>query len=295
MHAPFDINTNGIHEFGPDFHGDITFLLQEEIPHVTVPFLDDIPVKGPIARYQNLDGTFKTIPENEGIRRFVWEHLGNVNRVIQRIKHARGMFSALKSHLCVDTAVIVGHKCTIDRRMPDKSCLQKVLDWPICRNLKEVRGFLGTLGSLRIFIKDYAKHAKPLVNLTKKNMEFRFEEEELMAMEKLKMFAQNCSAIKAIDYSSDCEVTLAVDSSWMAVGFILSQQGEDNKRYPSRYGSITWNEVEQRYSQAKLELYGLFRALKSVKMYVVGLENFVVEVDAKYIKGMIRIYSLVRQ
>ena len=73
----------------------------------------------------------------------------------------------------------------------------------------------------------------------------------------------------------------------MAVGYILSQQGEDGKIYPSRFGSITWNETEQRYSQAKLKLYGLFQALKAVKMYIVGLKNLVVEVDAKYIKGMI--------
>jgi len=73
----------------------------------------------------------------------------------------------------------------------------------------------------------------------------------------------------------------------MAVGFILSQKGEDGKRYPSRYGSITWSEVEQRYSQAKLELYSLFQALKAVKINIIGVKNFVVKVDTKYIKGMI--------
>lgn len=269
------------------FHGDTTFLLQEEIPHVTVPFIDDIPVKGPSTRYQAADGTYETIPENPGIRRFVWEHLQNVNRVIQRIGHAGGTFSGIKSSICVESAVVVGYKCTIDGRLPDESRVQKILDWPICRNLTEVRGFLGTLGTIRIFIKDFAAHARPLVNLTRKNVEFEFAEEQLMAMEKLKMLVQNTSAIKAIDYDTDREVTLAVDSSNIAVGFILSQQGEDGKRYPSRYGSITWNEVESRYSQAKLELYGVFRALKAVKMYIVGLKNFVIEVDAKYIKGMI--------
>ena len=269
------------------FHGDTTFILQEEIPHVTVPFIDDIPVKGPVSRYQNADGTYETIQENNGIRKFVWEHLQNVNRVIQRVKHAGGTFSAIKSFFCVETAVIVGHKCTIEGRLPDKTRVQKIVDWPICRNLTEVRGFLGTLGTVRIFIKNFAMHAKPLVQLTRKGVEFEFEDEHVMAMEKLKALVQESEAIRAIDYSSDREVTLAVDSSWMAVGFILSQQGEDGKRYPSRYGSITWNETEQRYSQAKLELYGLFRALKSIKMYIVGVKNFVVEVDAKYIKGMI--------
>jgi hypothetical protein len=148
------------------FHGDTTFLLQEEIPHVTVPFIDDIPVKGPVTRYQNEDGTYETIPENIGIRRFVWEHLQNVNRIVQRVKHAGGTFSGHKSSVCVESAIVVGHKCTIDGRMPDESRVQKIVDWPICRNLTEVRGFLGTLGTIRIFIKDFASHAKPLVQLT---------------------------------------------------------------------------------------------------------------------------------
>ena len=67
----------------------------------------------------------------------------------------------------------------------------------------------------------------------KKNVKFVFGEDQLMAMEKLKMFVQNYHAIKAIDYEYEREVTLAVDSSWMAMGFILSQQGTDGKRYPS--------------------------------------------------------------
>ena len=269
------------------FHGDTTFLLREEIPHVTEPFIDDVPVKGPKTRYQNQDGSYETIPENKGIRRFVWEHLQNANRVIQRIKHAGGTLSGIKSKICTETADIVGHKCTINGRLPNDDRIQKIIDWPICKNLTEVRGFLGTLGTIRVFIKDFAMHARPLVQLTRKDVEFEFTEEHIMAMEKMKMFVQNCTAIRAIDYESDREVNLAVDSSWMGVGFILSQQGEDGKRYPSRYGSITWNETEQRYSQAKLELYGLFRALKALKMYIVGLKNLVVEVDAKYIKGMI--------
>ena len=153
--------------------------------------------------------------------------------------------------------------------------------------MTEVQGFLGTLGTVRIFVKNFAMHARPLVQLTKKNVDFEFGNEQLLAMEKLKYLVENCTAIKAIDYSSENEVVLAVDSSWMAVGFILSQQGDDGKRYPSRYGSITWNETEQKYSQAKLELYGLFRALKSTRMFIIGVENLVVEVDAKYIKGMI--------
>ncbi|KIO00961.1 hypothetical protein M404DRAFT_29162 [Pisolithus tinctorius Marx 270] len=67
----------------------------------------------------------------------------------------------------------------------------------------------------------------------------------------------------------------------------MSVLGEDGKQYPSHFGSITLNEVESCYSQAKLELYGLFHALHAVCVYIFSLINFTVEVDVKYIKGMI--------
>jgi hypothetical protein len=61
----------------------------------------------------------------------------------------------------------------------------------------------------------------------------------------------------------------------------------DGKRYPNRFGSISWNERESRYSQSKLELYGLFRALRAYRIFIIGVRNLTVEVDAKYIKGML--------
>ncbi|KDQ13320.1 hypothetical protein BOTBODRAFT_97608, partial [Botryobasidium botryosum FD-172 SS1] len=42
-----------------------------------------------------------------------------------------------------------------------------------------------------------------------------------------------------------------------------------------------------RYSQPKLELYGLFRALRDVRVFIIGLTKLTVEVDAKFIKGML--------
>lgn len=267
-------------------HGDLTFLLQDEIPDIAIPFVDDVPVKGPKTRYETQDG-FVTIPENPGIRKFVWEHLQNVNRIIQRIKHAGGTFSALKSHICIPAALVVGHLCTYEGRLPDSSRIQKVLDWPPCENVSDVRGFLGTIGTIRIFIKDLALIARPLSKLTKKEADFEFGEEELAAMNELKELTRKSPAIRAIDYTTNREVILAVDTSQIAIGYILQQLGEDNRRYPSRFGSITLNDRESRYSQAKLELFGVFRALKDVKIWIIGVKDLVVEVDAKYIKGMI--------
>ena len=36
-----------------------------------------------------------------------------------------------------------------------------------------------------------------------------------------------------------------------------------------------------------MELYGLFRSLCALKPYLIGIRNLVIEVDARYIKGML--------
>jgi hypothetical protein len=62
------------------YQADMSFILQDKIPKYTMPFIDDLPVKSGTSRYQSDDGTFKSIPENLGIHRFIWEHLIVINQ-----------------------------------------------------------------------------------------------------------------------------------------------------------------------------------------------------------------------
>lgn len=269
-------------------HNDVCFMLKDLIPEVTEPFVDDIVTKGPRTRYERADGTYETIPENSEIRRFVWEHLQRDNKVLQILKAHGVTISGPKMGVARPSAVIVGHKCTYEGRVPDESKVQKIVDWPTPLNVSEVRGFLGTASVLRIFIRHFALIARPLTNLTRKNVEFVFDEACRAAMEELKVAITTSPALRPIDYSPSARpVILAVDSSIIGFGYILLQEGADGKRYPNRFGSGTWNTREANYSQPKIELYGLFRALKAVRVHIIGVQTLVVEVDAKYIKGMI--------
>lgn len=38
----------------PIFHDDVTHILKEEIPHVTIPYIDDVPIRGPPTRYERV-------------------------------------------------------------------------------------------------------------------------------------------------------------------------------------------------------------------------------------------------
>ncbi|KNZ73153.1 hypothetical protein J132_00988 [Termitomyces sp. J132] len=48
------------------------------------------------------------------------------------------------------------------------------------------------------------------------------------------------------------------------------------------------NDREARFSQPKLELYGLYQALQALWMYLIGIRNLIIKVDARYTKNMLQ-------
>ena len=47
------------------YHADMSFILQDEIPCYTYPFIDELLVKSITSHYQHPDGSYKTIPETQ--------------------------------------------------------------------------------------------------------------------------------------------------------------------------------------------------------------------------------------
>ncbi|RDB16200.1 Transposon Tf2-6 polyprotein [Hypsizygus marmoreus] len=270
-----------------EFQKCMTFILADEIPDKANIFIDDLPIKGPSTQYLDDKGNPETLTENPKIRRFIWEHAQDVHRIMHRIKCAGGTFSPKKTQICRQSVLIVGQKCTPEGRLPDDDQVVKIQKWPIMKTVKEVRGFLGLCGTVRIWIKDYSKLARPLTELIRKDADFEWNERCQESFDTLKALVSSAPALRPIDYTSDNPVIMSVDTSYIAVGFILSQIDEQGRRRPARYGSIPLNERESRYSQPKLELFGLYRALRSWRIYLIGVKNLVIEMDANCIKGII--------
>jgi hypothetical protein len=119
------------------------------------------------------------------------------------------------------------------------------------------------------------------------NVDFEWDRRRQDAFQLIKKLISSAPALRPIDYESNLPVTLSVDSSREATGMILSQIDEAGKRRPARYGSVPMSERESRYSQPKLELFGLYQALRCWRLYIIGVTNFHVEVDAKFIQGLL--------
>jgi hypothetical protein len=131
-----------------EFQRCMTFILHEEIPHIANIFIDDVPIKGPASSYPDADGNPETLPENSGIRRFIWEHTNDVHRIMHRIKCAGATFSGTKTQICRRKALIVGQLCHPEGRSPDMERVDKILSWAPLENPQEVRRFLGLCGTV---------------------------------------------------------------------------------------------------------------------------------------------------
>src|ERR1700677_4103629 len=149
------------------------------------------------------------------------------------MKYCSGTFSGPKLFLCVPEIIVLGHRCSYEGRLPDESRVIAIRKWGPCGNLSEVRTFLGTIGVVRIFIRDFALHANPLVKLMRKDAPFKFSSDQIKAQDDLKTALIESPALCAIDYTSLSHVVLAVNTSYIAVGFHLCQCDDINpqKRY----------------------------------------------------------------
>jgi transposase InsO family protein len=265
----------------------MVMVLKDEIPHTANIFIDDLPIKGPATQYLDAHGKPEVIPNNPGIRRFVWEHAQDVHRVMHRIHCAGATISSKKAQICLPEALIVGQRCNAQGREPDTDKTDKILTWPPLTTPKEVRRFLGLCGTVRIWIPNYSQIVRPLTELYHKDKDFIWDQRRQDAFARIKKLVTEAPALRPIDYKSDNPVILSVDSSQEAAGMILSQIDNNGRRRPARYGSVPMSERESRYSQPKLELFGLYRALRHWRLHIIGVKNLQVEVDAKYIKGML--------
>jgi hypothetical protein len=179
----------------PIFYDNVTYILQPEIPHVTQPYIDDVPVKGPPTRYIKDNREPETIPENSGIQRFVWEHFQDLNHIVQQMQYSGRTFSGLKTTLCAPEITVLGHQCTIEERLPDQSRVAKIVNWGPCKDLTNVRAFLGTIGICRLFIKNFSHCAHQLVKLTRKGAPWEFGQDQISAIEDLKQALLTSTAL----------------------------------------------------------------------------------------------------
>ena len=136
-----------------------------------------------------------------------------------------------------------------------------VLNWPVPKMVRDIRKFLGLANYYRRFVKDFAKLARPLNNLTRKDERWKWEEQQQKAFEQLKMVFTSRPLLVAPDL--DKEFRVEADTSNFAMGGVLSIKCEDSKWRPVAYISKSLNETERNYEIYDKEMLAVIRCLEA--------------------------------
>ncbi|GBG84890.1 hypothetical protein CBR_g39352 [Chara braunii] len=255
-------------------------------PEKCEPYIDDNPVKS--ARYKD-----ETEVE-QGIRKFVWDHLRDIKDLLQRFLVYNITASGPKSILVVPEVTILGFRCGAYGRRPDPTKMDKISQWPTpLRTTTEVRAFLGVVGFWRIFIKGFAKIAEPIRAMIREGDTMDWIEDREAAAQTLEDILSSDQVTLAASCFND-EVgrpfILETDGGPLAVGGVLIQRSEEGKERPIRFESRTLNSAERRYSQFKKEVLTILHCLKTFQAHLFG-RRFILRIDPTNVVGALKNYK----
>jgi len=113
------------------------------------------------------------------------------------------------------------------------------------KSVKNVQKFLGLANYYRWFVKDFAKIARPLHEMTRKETKWSWGEKQKKVFEELKERFMTKPVLVILDL--DREMRVEMDVSDFIIRGVLSMKYEDEKWRPVAYISKSLNEAERNY------------------------------------------------
>jgi len=150
-----------------------------------------------------------------------------------------------------------------------------ILDWPPCRNVTEVRSFMGLTGYYRSFVKDFSIIASPLYDLMKKKVTFCWTPQCQQAFDELKYRLMTGSILSLP--KDDGTYILDTDACDTGLGAVLSQIQSGEERVIA-YALRTMSAAERKYETTRKVLLAVVYRLKQFRQYLLN-RHIVIRID----------------
>lgn len=195
------------------------------------------------------------------------EHETKFRKLAERLRNARLQLQPDKCEFLRKEVTYLGHVIGENGVKPDPKKLEAVQSFPKPASGKNIKQFLGLAGYYRRFIPNFSKIAKPLTELLKKDVAFRWETAQDEAFTYLRDALCREPILQYPDFTKTFIVT--TDASDTAIGGVLSQ-GTAGKDMPISYVSRLLNPAEQNYSTIEKELLAIVYCVQQFRPYLYG-------------------------
>ncbi|GFV72148.1 retrovirus-related Pol polyprotein from transposon 412 [Trichonephila clavipes] len=117
---------------------------------------------------------------------------------------------------------LLGFVVTPEGILIDKDKSLSINEFPVPKDQKQIKSFLGCCNFYRRYIKNFAKRALPLTNLLRKDTPFEWTSETQEAFDDIKKAILNPTVLALPDQSAELQIT--TDASSRGIGAVLEQK-----------------------------------------------------------------------
>lgn len=149
-------------------------------------------------------------------------------------------------------------------------------NFPRPKNVRDVQSFRGLIGHYRKYIKGFALICRPLDELTKKGVEFKWSATQEKAFVELKRLVCEEVTLQFPDFKAAKEdpigpFTLQTDACKEGVAGILGQKDERGAMQPVHFVSRTTKHFGENYGIKELEALSVKHCFTELAPYLIGL------------------------
>lgn len=202
------------------------------------------------------------------------DHKEHVRQVLEILRKEK-LYANPKKCVCNRSHRLPRVCCEFKRVHVDKEKVAAIRYWPTPTNVSEVRNFHGLASFYRRFVKDFSTIVAPLNAIVKKDVVFKWGQEQERTFETLKDKLTKAPNLALSNFTKTFEIEC---DACNRIGAILLQKG-----HPITYFSEKLKGSHLNYSTYDKELYNLVRALQNWQHYLFSKE-FVIHSDLESLK-----------
>jgi len=205
-------------------------------------------------------------------------HLSHLSLALDLLRVSKLFAKHSKCRFACNEVDYLGHIVSEHGVRADQGKIQAMIDWPLPKTIKSLRGFLGLTGYYMKFIRHYGSIAAPLTSMLRKNS-FVWTEAAEEAYKVLKTAMTQAPVLALPNFTQS--FVIECDASGVGVGVVLMQ----NDR-PVAFLSKALKGKALHMSTYENELFALVIAIQKWRPYLLG-QSFIVKTDHQSLKFLL--------